>query len=183
MQEIKLFQDKIDAAIKKLDVKLVIKDVTSTNIFNFCCSDLNDGYEKSADFKGKTEKIKKELPTIYWFEITSACPPNLREEIDRLRQGGKFKLPPTISKATSHDILYVGKVIKGFQGRVLQHLGYKSPGTWSLQLKHWTKDFNPSLNLKLNYIQLDKEINSTTLALLEQRVAEELKPILGKHSL
>lgn len=179
MKEIKEFQDKIASAINELDIEQIIKSACQ---FNFCCSDLDDNYRTSA-LESLKKCIDQSLPTIYWLEITSAYPIDLVKEIERLRNGGNFKVPPTNEKDTSNNILYVGKVIKDFRGRVSQHLGYRSSGTWSLQLKHWATNLNPPLTLKLNYIQLNKEINNISLSILEQCIAEELKPILGKHSL
>lgn len=189
MENIKQFQDKIASAIKELDIKQIIKN---DQTFNICCSDLDDGYTQSDDFKSLLCRIEQSLPTIYWFEITSSCFLELKEKINVLRDEKYFKVPPERSKYTSDNILYVGKVIKDFRGRVSQHLGYRSNTTWSLQLKHWAKDLTPNLNLKLHYIQFNKEksnlsfseeIEKISLAILEQCVAEELKPILGKHSL
>lgn len=193
MENIKQFQDKIASAIKELDIKQIIQIINNGRSFNICCSDLDGKYIQSDKFESLMSEIKQLSETIYWFEITSVSPFNLKEKIGRLQQkGSKYKVPPTNEKNISENILYVGKVRQNFKGRILQHLGYGSPNTWSLQLMHWAKDLTPELNLTLHYIQIDKEepetlfeknLKNISLAILEQCVAEELKPILGKHSL
>ena len=189
MENIKQFQNKIDSAIKELDITQIINSATS---FPISCSDLDEGYDNSKALNSKLNDIKPYLSTVYWFEITPVDPKELTKRIDRLRQEGKYKVPPTNQKNISDNILYVGKVRKNFRGRVLQHLGYRSPATWSLQLRHWSKDLIPNLNISIHYIQFSEgenyppfaeEIENISLAILEQRVAEKLKPILGKHSL
>ena len=179
---IKLLQDRIqkrmDTTLLKINKKIELNESCH---FVFCCSDLVDEkIKQTKKFEDFIKSIDNASPTIYWFEITSEKNSNLIEAIDICRQTGDFKVPPT-NKDVSGKILYVGKVRKKFKDRIYQHLGYGNSKTWSLQLNHWTSKLN--LELKLNYMQLSKETNNTALAILEQCTAEELEPILGKHSL
>ena len=64
-------------------------------------------------------------------------------------------------------------------GRFIQHLGFhKAKSTQGLQLFYWAK--NLSLSLKLTMLEFEPDmINLMTV--LENEVANELKPIIGKH--
>lgn len=177
MEKINLIQEKINAAIKEIDEMELGEHVSS---FDFCCSKLDEEYMLLEEKLCNTQLF----PTIYWFEIISDCSLNLKDELNKFRkENSSIKVPPTNKKECSENILYVGKVRNKFSRRISQHLGYGSPGTWSLQLKHWTIGLSTELNLRLNYIQLSEDINDITLAILEDCIAKKLKPILGKHSL
>ena len=137
----------------------------------------------------------KEFPFIYWFEFKSK---NSKDEIlneikdysklmyNERKQGRekselKYYKTPAIKKTTyDSNILYVGKVNRDFIGRLQPHLGYyiTSPNTSGLQLCHWAVKLD--LNITINYIKLPKELVGFT-GLLERKLANEIKPIIGKH--
>ena len=171
-------QDRMDVALEKINKKMVIE---KSDDFIFFCSELVDeNLKQTQKFKNFIDDINNKLPTIYWFEIISKTPLDLTEKIKKCREERKFKVPPT-NENISSNILYVGKVRNNFRGRVKGHLGYSSPETWSLQLNHWVEEME--MELKLNYIQYEIGTDNIALAILEHCTAEELKPILGKHSL
>ncbi|MFD2943288.1 hypothetical protein [Flavobacterium notoginsengisoli] len=90
------------------------------------------------------------------------------------------KVVPAIKKNfPKSKVLYVGKVKKGIWGRLAQHLGYyKTTRAQGLQLFSWTKGTNVSL--KMNILEFEYEM-ADYIGVLENKLAEELKPILGKH--
>ncbi|HTN16279.1 MAG TPA: hypothetical protein VL092_01260 [Chitinophagaceae bacterium] len=78
-----------------------------------------------------------------------------------------------------HKILYVGKVVRNFHGRVIQHMGYhKSSQTQGLQLAHWAALIG--VDVKINYCVFEPE-ESSLMSILEYQLADTLKPLLGKH--
>lgn len=129
-------------------------------------------------------------PVLYWFEHSN--PKNndeIRSEFINYRDPlvKDFKNPKyrytsgyktTYSKESK--ILYVGKVEKGFWGRLVTHLGYsKFKPTAGMQLYHWYK---PNLfgDVKLHYIEFDNDMKHLII-ILEKQLQEELKPLIGKY--
>ena len=174
----KVIQNRIRNKIDELNNQIVIPYICS---FNFCCSILNSDTINQG-FKVLFDKIDDSLPTIYWFEIASKKPSDLIDRISICRKETKFNVPPiSRNKDTSEKVLYVCQRKDNFSNQIKQHLGYGSPSTGSLHLKHWTSDLD--LELKLCYIQLSKKTSSLELAISKQCIAEELKPMLGNYSL
>lgn len=78
-----------------------------------------------------------------------------------------------------HKVLYVGKVVRNFHGRVIQHMGYhRSSQTQGLQLAHWAALIG--VDVKINYCVFESE-EANLMSILEYQLADTLKPLLGKH--
>lgn len=78
-----------------------------------------------------------------------------------------------------HKVLYVGKVVGNFHGRVMQHMGYHSSGqTQGLQLAHWAALIG--VDVRINYCVFEPE-EASLMGILEYQLADALKPLLGKH--
>lgn len=132
-------------------------------------------------------------PVLYWFEFDDLKVKKsvLREKfLDyKNRLGNQYHSPEyryTSSFKRNMDevknVLYVGKVEKGFIQRITTHLGYAtSPRTAGMQLHHWYAcDINNFGNLTLNYIEFDEKM-IYLLAVLEKIIAKELKPLIGRY--
>lgn len=129
-------------------------------------------------------------PVLYWFEYTSS---KKNKEIqdafidysDRLRKKYNhkdYRYASSYKKGafTEFNTLYVGKVEKGFWGRIVTHLGYsKFTGTAGMQLYHW---YNPELygDIILNYIVFEPNMKHLIL-MLEKRLAKDFKPLIGTY--
>ena len=73
----------------------------------------------------------------------------------------------------------VGSVLSNFKGRVKQHLGFGSKSTYSLKLAKWAK--KEKLDVVVEYFVLEKTSSKITLRLIENMLANILKPQFGKH--
>ncbi|OIQ73665.1 hypothetical protein GALL_446940 [mine drainage metagenome] len=128
------------------------------------------------------ELISFACPIVYWFEIISPVSTEaIVKAISKYKGRTIRKAIPAIHKNPNHGttVLYVGKVMKGFAGRVVTHLGYyKVTRTQGLQLFHWSKELK--LILKLHVYSFKKEL-APMMIVIERGVADELKPLLGKH--
>jgi hypothetical protein len=159
--------------------------------------------EKSASTKIKEDLIKfNTSPVLYWFTFKEDFNNQkvLREDFEKFyyetklleyRQGKEhYKCKPlafrralsafkTIPNDTTSTTLYVGKVKKGFWGRLSTHAGWAtSPKTAGLQLKYWY-DFDKYPELTLRYIVLDKKLDDF-VSILEIDLAKKLNPLIGK---
>lgn len=149
------------------------------------CVDLEDynilDITKSPKYRDLFDKLKmmQNGPAIYVFEITSNH--KASEIVNSIRNINIERPIPAIRKKIFEDskILYVGKVVECFWGRLIQHLGFhKHKNSQGLQLFYWAKE----LKLELSITVLEFESNSKDLMpLFENALAKELKPILGKH--
>lgn len=156
--------------------------------------------------QSQTEKNKleysKNLPVLYWFSFAEDFKDQekLRNtfinfsrenngkrypEKNEINEDNQLNFRRAISaiRAKSLDVntrtLYVGKVKKGFWGRLATHSGWAtSPKTAGLQLKFWY-DFNEFPSLQLNYITFEKEMDDF-VSILEIELTKELKPLIGK---
>lgn len=158
----------------------------NTKEFYINCSELEDYNLSNITNSEKHNKMFTELrelvgPCLYYFEIISD---NLTSEIvNKIKEYSNTensKSIPAIKKTiVESKILYVGKVKRHFWGRLIQHLGYyKVNRTQGLQLFYWAKELN--LNLKLTVFEFEPEMINL-MEVLENELAKQLKPILGKH--
>ena len=150
------------------------------------CSDLEDynliDIRNSVRYEPLFKDIKEiSGPTLYYFEIISNH--SSIEIVNGIREysltENSKSIPAIKAKFPDSQILYVGKVKKHMWGRLIQHLGfYKVQFTQGLQLFYWAKDL--SLSLKLTVLEFEPEMVNL-MEVLENEIAKELKPILGKH--
>lgn len=151
------------------------------------CADLEDfmknDIRKSVKFLNQFSKLMElKGPVLYYFEIISNID---RNEIITKFTEYKYKEGSRATPAFKANInldtnvLYVGKVKRAFWGRVIQHLGYYTVNqTQGLQLYHWAKHL--PLKLKINFYHFNPEMEDYML-IIENALAKELKPLLGKH--
>lgn len=162
------------------------KGTKNAKVFYINCSDLEDfnniDITNSLKYNAMFTELKQlNGPCLYFFEILSD---NLSSAIvDKIREYSSTensKSIPAIKKTIPESkILYVGKVKRHFWGRLIQHLGYyKVNRTQGLQLFYWTKELN--LSLKLVVYEFEPEMTNL-MEVLENDLAKQLKPILGKH--
>lgn len=148
---------------------------------------LNENIMHSDDFKELFKMLQKiKGPCVYWYQVVA---PDItsKEIIDSFtaykNNPDRNRAVPAISYKKSINnnsrYLYVGKVKRNFYGRVIQHLGcFNVQQTQGLQLYYWAKELN--LKLELSVIEFDSSMENL-LPVIELAVAEELKPLIGKH--
>lgn len=191
----KIFSDTIDILTKNKEVATKIQSVVINE--DFFKDEFTIGFEKqikSEYLKEQLRKISSEnKPTLYWFEFDDKLTSKeiLRSKYVEYknRLGNQYHIPEyryTSSFKKNFDevtnVLYVGKVEKGFYGRVITHLGYAtSPKTAGMQLHHWfAEDMQSYGNLTLNFIQFSDDM-IYLIALFEKLFAKELKPLIGRY--
>jgi hypothetical protein len=177
-----------DIAKSALNPLKKVSEVGATKIseFDIECGSLEDynncDIRKSPWFETLFIELQKfQGPCLYFFTITSKqSATQIVERIRAYSSTENSKSIPAIKKQFSQsNILYVGKVKRDFYGRVIQHLGYyKVNQTQGLQLFYWAQDLN--LCIKLTVLEFDTEMMNL-MEVLENGLAKELKPILGKH--
>ncbi|ANO47958.1 hypothetical protein B0A78_10245 [Flavobacterium columnare NBRC 100251 = ATCC 23463] len=143
--------------------------------------------EHTATFQ---ELLKINQPVLYWFEFdkNSVSKETLRNKYVAYREPMKYDFKNKNYRNTaayktdikeSDFTLYVGKVKKGFWGRLVTHLGHnKAKGTAGMQLFHW---FNPKEygDITLYYLTLDTAMENL-ISVLEIEMALRKKPIIGR---
>jgi len=148
---------------------------------------LNENILKSNDFKELFKILQKiKGPCVYWYQVVA---PDItsteiidsftayKNNLDRNRAVPAISYKKSINNNSKY--LYVGKVKRNFYGRVIQHLGcFNVQQTQGLQLYYWAKELN--LKLELSVIEFDSSMENL-LPVIELAVAEELKPLIGKH--
>jgi hypothetical protein len=143
----------------------------------------NEDIRYSVEHSEKFDKLKSMTgPVVYWFEFVSEVDSYaLVELFKEYKDKPGRKAIPALKVQPSHGttVLYVGKVKTQFWGRVIQHLGfYKVQGTQGLQLYHWARPLG--LKLKVHALEFEPEMENL-MPIIENGVAAELKPLLGKH--
>lgn len=142
------------------------------------CPDLNIGYLKD---------IKK--PVLYWFELSEKSRHNeeIRAKYIKYREYIKYLYKDPDYRNTSSykkdyyelsNTLYVGKVEKGFWGRVVTHLGYnQSVKTAGMQLFHW---YDPKVYgiIQLNYMIFEPQMKYH-LTMIEKEFSLIKRPLIG----
>ncbi|WP_317900063.1 Arm DNA-binding domain-containing protein [Aurantibacillus circumpalustris] len=147
-------------------------------------------------FYAKKEKGYKSGPVTIYGRISVKGPPsefstgqkcdpkkwnggNLNGRTDYIKSPNSKAVPAIKKNFSSSKILYVGKVKRHVWGRLIQHLGfYKVKRTQGLQLFYWATP----LSIKLKFVVMEFEPEMAALmGILENELAEILKPILGKH--
>lgn len=132
-----------------------------------------------------TDEINK-LPCLYYLEILND---NLSasEIYDAYIKAADKSVNPSRSFSATRKkfddttkVLYVGKVQKGLGGRQVVHLGlYKTGATGGLQMAYWAKQLG--LKLRLHFFVAENPQYADYLVPLENRLAKELRPLIGKH--
>ncbi len=154
--------------------------------FYFNCSELEDFNHVDITKSEKYFKIFDDIkemagPCTYFFEIqTNHLTAEIISSIRKYSESENSKSIPAIKKTPPESkVLYVGKVKRHFWGRFIQHLGfYKVNRTQGLQLFYWAKELG--VELKLTILEFEPEMTNL-MEVIENDLAKQLKPILGKH--
>lgn len=185
-----IIESKIKQYCKELAQPLLsvsTNGIKNFKTFDISCSDLEDYNLTDIRKEPKFESLFSDLakfkgPCLYFFEIKShQSKDEIIQKITNYSLSENSKKTPAIkSKIEESKILYVGKVKKLVFGRLIQHLGFfKTKATQGLQLYYWAKELNLDLNFTVIEFESDME---NLMEILENKMAKELKPILGKHS-
>lgn len=184
----------IDDSIRSLEKAKLLLSNTLINHIKIDKTYFNEDFMFKINISEKIEEIKslktENRPTLYWFELSSFDKNKLirdkyigyRESIKTKYSHPNYRNTSAYKKTFSRDstTLYVGKVERGFWGRIVTHLGYnKSIRTAGMQLFHWY-DLYEYGDIKLNYIQFDNEMKNQ-IVVLEKRLSKELKPLVGRY--
>jgi len=132
----------------------------------------------------------KKNSCIYWFELDSNENCELLNQSLTQYRNRLERVVPVTGKHKISKFLYLGirrgghyKRDEGYThivDRIKVHLGYvKSGKTQGLQLSHWAK--NIDMNITLKVYEFPKDFRDLHLEAIEKIMAEELKPICGKH--
>jgi hypothetical protein len=154
--------------------------------FHFSCAELEDfnniDITKSEKYSDVFDEMKDMTgPCAYFFELeTDHLSADIIASIRKYSESENSKSIPAIKKTIPESkILYVGKVKRHFFGRFIQHLGfYKVNRTQGLQLFYWAKELG--IELKLTILEFEPEMINL-MEVIENDLAKQLKPILGKH--
>lgn len=123
-------------------------------------------------------KINNDNQVIYIIKTKGGA--NLIEVLSEYKSSNaKIKLPQINKGNYNSEVLYVGSVQKNFRDRIKQHLGFGSMSTYSLKLSKWTK--KEKLDFVIKYYVLGKTNSEITLKLIENNLANILKPQFGKY--
>jgi hypothetical protein len=138
--------------------------------------------EKSL-FKLEIDILKKNrrLPCVYYFKIKSKN--SAKDVVNELKTFKDKKLrscPQIDNRSLKSKFLYCGSIKDEAHGRFIQHLGFSSPGTFALQLKHWAGAID--LHLEFHHAFLEKEYVGFT-ELVESALSAKLKPLVGKQEI
>ena len=147
---------------------------TKSKSFTFNTFDLSLNY-----FDDKiTQNISRIENVIYIIKMNRHC--DLTEVLNKYKSSdANIKLPKINKENFNSEILYVGSVQNNFKGRIKQHLGFGSKSTYSLKLAKWAK--KEKLDVVIEYFVLEKTSSKITLRLIENMLANILKPQFGKH--
>lgn len=174
-------------AIKKFEKTDLNSKIKS---FELDCNKLNYDFdnnnicEDESYFKKIFDSLKKDTdyPTVYWFEFDTNLhsPEKLFNIFKSYKQNCTTRNPPAIYKNYRNtNVLYLGKSKSCLWGRFLLHLGFHlDKHSQGLILNEWAKDIN--LKLKFNYCVFDEEMVDL-ITLYELKLAQQLKPLIGKH--
>ena len=167
-----LAQAKTELEIALLDIKKFSALRSKSLPFN--TNDLSEKYINEIILP----KINVDNQVIYIIKLNGIC--NLTEALNKYKSSdANIKLPKINKENFNSEVLYVGSVQNNFKGRIKQHLGFGSESTYSLKLAKWAKKEN--LNIVIEYFVLENTNSVITLRLIENILANILKPQFGKH--
>jgi hypothetical protein len=127
-------------------------------------------------------KLIEKKPTIYWFEFdgqTHNCESLYIFFKEHKENFGNSNLPAIYKQFRDTNVLYLGKSKTYLWGRLLQHLGFHDDThSQGLILKDWTSELNIKLTFK--YIVFNEKM-SDLITMYELKLAQQMKPLIGKH--
>lgn len=169
-----------------IPIKHIAENGCKVRQFEIDCTNLRDFNNEDIRFSEEYRNLFAQLaevtnPTVYvWELISDISSKEIVDSINRYSAEKFAKATPAIKvNYPNSRILYVGKVVRDFYGRVIQHLGFfPHGGTQGLQLFYWAKSLK--LTVKLTVFEFEKNTEEL-MPLFEKRLAQQLQPILGKH--
>jgi hypothetical protein len=151
---------------------------------------LNYNFSDIPEFVGKelttsiNEAIGKSCLLIYSFHLNSAA--NHKDFKSAFSNAKDNKLGnlayPRLNKAVGEnwvDCIYVGTSRKTSK-RLTEHLGYGDDRTYSLHLAKWATLLLGGIEIRIHPFKLQPELLHL-LPYLEDALADELKPLLGRR--
>jgi len=164
----------------KLELETTLSDIENLLIaklksitISFNTNDLTEKY-----FNEKLlPLIKEETNVIYVFKLKSDFDLTYHLKNNKIKDKSiKF---PQINHKSNTKVLYIGSVQNNFKNRIKQHLGFGSKSTYSLKLCKWAK--KEKLEIVIEYFILKNIHSKITLRLIENMLANSLKPQFGKY--
>jgi hypothetical protein len=166
-----LAQAKTELEIALLDIKKFSALRSKSLPFN--TNDLSEKYINEIILP----KIKGDNQVIYIFKLKRKL--DLISTLEKYKNNHKNNKLPQINHNSTSKVLYVGSVLSNFKGRIKQHLGFGSKSTYSLKLGKWA--IKEKLDIVIEYFVLENTSSVITLRLIENILANSLKPQFGKH--
>ena len=189
----KIFADSIDKLKLSQSKNSKVERVIITKDF------FDEDYRKLFKDNFKTDYLLNQInkianikePVLYWFEFDEAK--TSKETVRNKFIGYKdlcgkqydhpaYRYTSSLKKINYEmkNILYVGKVEKGFLQRIKTHLGYATSNrTAGMQLQYWY-DIENYGDLTLYYITFNDEMKYL-ITILEKELAIHLNPLIGKY--
>lgn len=177
-------------AMHEDDIQVISPDFDCSQSFNYTANSICEiGIFNPIDESKRIDNLK---PTLYWFEIVgeggnSSIADALNKYKSKIEKGDTAKkaLPAIKKNAGSNNtsILYIGKVKKGFETRLMQHFGFKlSDKTQGLRFCEWAGSIHQEI--RLHYIQFNSNdgVIADLMSFFEYRLACNHKPLIGKHT-
>ncbi len=146
-------------------------------------SQLDDAeYRQSILLRASAWRARSDRSAIYVFSYDRPVPQKLvstlRNAADRALRGiDEARCFPKCNARSESRCLYIGHSYK-VETRLRDHLGFGTPGTSSLHLKHW--DGHPHDAITFTAYRLPSH-DRLLAQLLEEYLWDELKPLLGKR--
>jgi hypothetical protein len=123
------------------------------------------------------------FPCLYVFEIVNdPTIPDIYNAFELAKHEVTTRnFPAMKSNKSNSQYLYVGKRLSDVGGRMVEHLGYNYKRVnHGLQLAFWARKLNPPLILNVHILKFIPEMRPY-LSAFETILANELKPMIGKH--
>jgi hypothetical protein len=158
--------------LAKFDLEKCLNTKSESFKFNTFDLSLNYFYDKISP------NINGDKHVIYIIKINRTY--DLTQILNKYKSSdANIKFPQINKENFDSEVLYVGSVQNNFKGRIKQHLGFGSESTYSLKLAKWAK--KEKLDVVIEYFVLENTSSKITLRLIENILANILKPQFGKH--
>ena len=145
-------------------------------------ADLNgDAMDEIVDHISRA--LGKSCRSLYTFSISDDCTPEqIRLLITHAKEENSAnRALPRINPAADcpeSRVLYVG-TSRNTGARIRQHLGAGNAGTYALHLSWWASGLAGSVQIDVH--EYGQDTPDEMLVVLEEQLARELKPILGRR--
>lgn len=130
------------------------------------------------------EKIQsllgKKMVSIYAIRLLGQNPNfSICSAVSNLKGKETARAYPRVNEVVGQtSCLYVGKS-RNTAKRIYEHLVEANPKTYAMHMKHWSKDMGGIIQVDI--FKYEASIDEDCLQLLEDRLAFELNPMLGRR--